>query len=60
MKAILNFLGIRNKKLAYFALFILALVSNLLLISAPLIQKSLVNNLLSGTILKSDILKFYW
>mgnify|MGYP001397550673 CR=1 FL=1 len=58
MNPIINFLGIRKRKFAYFALFILALVSNLLLISAPLIQKSLVNNLLSGTILKSDILKF--
>ena len=58
MNPIINFLGIRKRKLAYFALFILALVSNLLLISAPLIQKSLVNNLLSGSILKSDILKF--
>ena len=58
MNPIINFLGIRKKKLAYFILFILALVSNLLLISAPLIQKSLVNNLLSGSILKSDILKF--
>lgn len=58
MKAILNFLGIRKKRLAYFGLFILALVSNLLLISAPLIQKSLVNNLLSGSILKTDIFKF--
>ena len=58
MNPIINFLGIRKRKPAYFALFILALVSNLLLISAPLIQKSLVNNLLSGSILKTDILKF--
>ena len=58
MNPIINFLGIRKRKLAYFALFILALVSNLLLISAPLIQKSLVNNLLSGSILKTDIFKF--
>lgn len=58
MKTILNFLGIRKKKFAYFVLFILALVSNLLLISAPLIQKSLVNNLLAGSILKTDIFKF--
>lgn len=58
MNPIINFLGIRKRKFAYFALFILALVSNLLLISAPLIQKSLVNNLLAGSILKSDILKF--
>lgn len=55
MKAILNFLGMRKEKLTYCALFILVLVSNLLLISAPIIQKSLVNNLLSGIILKSDI-----
>ena len=58
MKTILNFLGIRKKKFAYFVLFILALVSNLLLISAPIIQKSLVNNLLAGSILRTDILKF--
>lgn len=55
MNPIINFLGIRKRKLAYFALFILALVSNLLLISAPLIQKSLVNNLLAGSILRTDI-----
>lgn len=58
MKNILNFLGIRKKKFAYFVLFILALVSNILLISAPLIQKFLVNNLLAGSILKTDIFKF--
>lgn len=58
MNPIINFLGIRKRKLSYFALFILALVSNLLLISAPLIQKSLVNNLLSGSILRTDIVEF--
>lgn len=58
MNPIIIFLGIRKRKLSYFALFILALVSNLLLISAPLIQKSLVNNLLSGSILRTDIVEF--
>ena len=58
MKTIINFLEIKKRKFTYFILFILALVSNLLLISAPLIQKSLVNNLLTGSILKSDIIKF--
>ena len=58
MKTIINFLEMKKRKFTYFILFILALVSNLLLISAPLIQKSLVNNLLSGSILKTDIFKF--
>lgn len=58
MKIIFNILGIKKRKLSYLMLFFLALGSNILLILAPLIQKSLVNNLLAGGISNKDILKF--
>lgn len=58
MNIVLKFLGISKNKFMYFVLFVLALISNFLLISAPLIQKSLVNNLLSGSILRTDIVEF--
>jgi len=58
MSIIRQVLGIKKKKFTYLMLFLLALASNALLVLSPLIQKSLVNNLLSGIILKSDILKF--
>lgn len=58
MNIVLNFLGIRKNKFKYLILFMLALISNFLLILAPIIQKSLVNNLLSGSILRTDIVKF--
>ena len=58
MNIVLKFLRINKNKFMYFVFFVLALISNFLLISAPLIQKSLVNNLLSGSILRTDIVEF--
>lgn len=58
MNIVLKFLGIRKNKFKYLILFILALISNLLLILASIIQKSLVKNLLSGSILRTAIVKF--
>lgn len=58
MKTIFDILGIKKRKFAYLMLFFLALGSNILLVLAPLIQKSLVNNLLAGGISNKDIFKF--
>lgn len=58
MKTIYRFLYTKDNKRGYFNLLILALVTNILLVLSPIVQKKLIQSISEGSFLKEEILSF--
>lgn len=58
MKILYRFLNPSKNPKGYSGLFLTALVTNTLLVVVPVIQKTLLNNIMAGKLLQTDILAF--